>query len=250
MNEGHWLLYGESGSGKSTGAATFPAPMLVFFFDPQHKERPYTHALDGTPRGTINTGVIGKTPVQEIVDPAGRLLIRIEHYIDDDPRKPQAYARFMERLAWLDRDLADWQIATVVLDSVTFMELAARKEQQYKLNPTARDPRQWFGGSTDTLEEVLLIRFGALRCNVVVVAHVDEAKDEVHGFFVRSPSAPGRLRSREGLAAAFSELYRAYVVVDEKAGPQYKWQTRTNAMYRASSQRHVPNPCEQRYDAL
>src|SRR3990167_5836521 len=246
----HFLIYGESGSGKSTGAATFAdaGPMLVFMFDPHGKERPYVVTLDGRPRGEVNAGLVGGTPVTEITDAGGTLLIRIEHYIDDDPKKPKAYARFLERLATLDRDLKDWKIVTLVVYSVTFMELAARKEQQYKLNPNARDPRQWFGGSTDTLEEVLMIRFGALHCRLIVIAHVDEDKDEVHGFYVRNPSAPGRLRKKA--AAALSELYRAFVKRDDRGVEGYWWQTRSDGIFNASSQLQTKNPCEQRYGAL
>ena len=244
----HFLIYGESGSGKSTGAATFPVPMLVFMFDPHGKERPYVYGLDGTPRGELNAGIVRGTPVTEVVDAGGALLVRIEHYIDDDPRKPMAYARFLERLAVLDRDLIEWKIETLVTDSVTFMELAARKEQQYKLNPNARDPRQWFGGSTDTLEEVIMIRYGALRCRGIVIAHIDEDKDEVHGFFVRNPAFPGRLRKKN--SAAFSEVYRAFVKRDDHGHEGYWWQTRSDGVFNATSQLHAPNPCEQRYSAL
>ena len=37
----HLLLYGDTGSGKSTFAATFPKPMLVWCFDPHGKDMPY-----------------------------------------------------------------------------------------------------------------------------------------------------------------------------------------------------------------
>jgi hypothetical protein len=241
----HALLYGDPGAGKSTGAATFPKPMLVFMWDPRGKETPYLkrggevelgeNAEDGTPWQSIKS----KT------DPT-REIIRLEHYHDWDPAHPTAYSRFLVRLTRLQTDVAAYR--TIVLDSVTFMELAARKMHQYVLNPTSKEPRQWFAGSTDALEEVLMIRFGALACNVVVTAHIDEDKDEVHGTMVRNPSAPGRLRKRS--PAGYSELYRAFVRRDPKTGPTYLWQTRSDAIYNCASQIEAPELVVQDYAAL
>jgi len=35
------LVYGDTGTGKSTFAASFPKPLLVFCFDPAGKDIPY-----------------------------------------------------------------------------------------------------------------------------------------------------------------------------------------------------------------
>jgi hypothetical protein len=238
----HALIYGDPGAGKSTGAGTFPKPMLVFMFDPRGKETPYTKRGDVT----VEVDDLG-TPVQSVHSRKnGDLLIRVEHYIDAIPNQPEAYKRFLTRLTRLHDDLGIFR--TVVLDSVTFMELAARKLQQYVLNPSSKEPRQWFAGSTDTLEEVLMLHFGALPCNVVVCAHIDEDKDEVHGTMVRNPAAPGRLRKRS--PAGYSELYHAYVKRDGKGGREFLWQTSSDAIYNASSQAGAPDPCPQRYEAI
>ena len=37
----HTIAYGDSGVGKSTFAATYPKPMLVFAWDPHGKDLPY-----------------------------------------------------------------------------------------------------------------------------------------------------------------------------------------------------------------
>lgn len=235
----HVLMYGDSGAGKSTSAATFPKPMLVLAFDPYGKETPYLK------RGIVAEGEdeFGTRTQDVLSKKSGGLLIRVEHYIDFDPSKPEAYSRFLARLTRLNKDVDEFQ--TIVLDSVTFMELAARKLQQYKINPNSKEPRQWFAGSTDTLEEVLMIRFGALPCNVVVLAHVDEDKDEVHGTYVRNPSAPGRLRKRS--PAGYGELYRAYVKKAEGGDRKHLWQTRSDSLFNAASQVGAPDPCDQDY---
>lgn len=238
----HWLLYGDPGSGKSTAAATFPKPALVFMFDPLGKDTPYLT------RGEVVNATWEGTPVKEVHGKDGHILFRIEYFHDSDPQKPTAYRRFLARLVTLDKDVAEWGIKTVIIDSTTFMELAARKLSQYVLNPTSKEPRQWFAASTDTLEEVLMIRFGSLPLNVVVVSHVNEDKDELHGMYVRNPALPGRMSKRA--PAGFSELYRAYTVVNRDGSRDYLWQTKPNALYNASSQINAPDPCVATYSAL
>jgi len=238
----HTLIYGDSGSGKSTGAATFPAPMLVLMWDPVGKETPYRRRGSAQPPTYRDDG----TPITDILDKKGNLLIRIEQYHDINPKEPTAYPRFLNRLPRLHEDMASFE--TLVCDSVTFMEICARKYNQYVLSPRAKEPRQWFAASTDTLEEILLIAFGAMTCNIVVCAHIDEDKDEVNGALIRNPAAPGRLRKRS--PAGFSEVYHAYVKRSEAGTLEYLWQTRTDHLYNAQSQIQAPDPSPQHYMAL
>jgi len=158
----HATIYGDPGGGKSTMARTFPKPMLVFHFDPFGKDTPYR--MLGT--STASTDARG-TPIIEVAGPKDTTAVRIEYYHDPMPEKPTAYERFSKRLLTLHEETC----RTVVLDSVTFMEIAARKWYQYKLNPNTREPRQWWASATDALEETLMLRFGALQtANVVVSA--------------------------------------------------------------------------------
>lgn len=252
----HAIVYGQSGNGKSTFAATFPKPMIVFNFDAYGKDVVYRRKGIARPPVQDSDGVVR----QEIIHPpTGESIITIEHYHDENPEQPTAYERFMRRMSYFNADeRASYR--TVVLDSVTSMELAARKQQQYKINPRSKEPRQWYAGSTERLEEMLCSRFGALYdVNVLVLAHVDEDKDELHGTFVRTPSAPGRLRTR--LAAYYNEMYRCFAVREAagvvggggggRGGLTYRLQTRADAMYNAySMEAGAPDPCEPRYSAL
>lgn len=240
----HWLIFGDAGAGKTTAATTFPKPILVFQFDPLGKETPYLQ------RGVVQESkATDGTFVRDVLSRStGDLLIRIEHYLDSDPQKPTAYRRFLNRLVNLERDIEAEGFRTVVIDSATFMELMARKLAQYVLNPTSREPRQWFASSTDTLEEVLMIRLGSLPINVVVLAHISDDKDELHGFMVSNPALPGRMSKRG--PAGYGELYRAYVTVDEKGTREFLWQTRSGGRWNAASQIGAPDPCPQDYTAL
>ena len=239
----HLLLYGDSGAGKSTSAATFPTPQLIFSFDPVGKELPYLRRAGSR----IDDEAVDGTPFTEILaTKTGKALVRVEHYIDSDPQAPEAYVRFLQRITTLSDTALVYR--TVVIDSVTFMELAARKLYQYKLNRNAKDPRQWWGASTDTLEEVLMFRFGSVRTNVVVIAHCDEDKDDVHGFYLRNARAPGRLR--KSLPSAYSEFYRAFVKRDEAGEREYLWQTRSDNLWNAATQVGAPDPCVPHYSAI
>lgn len=240
----HVLGYGESGSGKSTFAATFPKPMIVFCFDAYGKDVVYRKRGRTTPEYVDELGVVH----QDVVNDAGELLIAIEYFHDEDPEQPGAYERFLKRMNRFDaNERAHYR--TAVLDSVTSMELCARKMYQHKILKLSKEPRQWYAGATERLEEMLCSRFGSFRdLNVLVLAHIDQDKDELYGTFVRTPSAPGRLRSR--LAAFYPEMYRANVTRDGK-NLRYSLQTRSDMMYVAfSMEAEAPDPCEPRYSAL
>src|SRR3989304_5706784 len=135
----HAIFYGDSGGGKSTGAATWPKPMIVFFFDPFGKEMPYLKRGD---YGDLEAYADG-TPFRRVFSKKqpDREIIRIEHYIDPEPEHPEAFVRFRNRMRDFQHEYAIWK--TAVVDSVTFMELAARKFSQYVTKKSSKEPRQW-----------------------------------------------------------------------------------------------------------
>jgi len=239
----HVLTYGDSGAGKTTFAATFPTPMLVCAFDPVGKDTPYLRL--GVPQ-PVTTDPLTGLYTRSVTHPkaADFELVKLVYFHDPDFTQPRAYPAFQQFMA--ATDFAEW--ATVVVDSATFMELMARKYHQFRLNPTAKEPRQWFAGGTDLLEDMVMGRFASLLINVVITAHVDEEKDEMHGSFVRAPKFPGRMK--KGVSASFGEVYRAYVARNDKGEMYYALQTRSDTLYQAASQIGAPNPCWPTYDAL
>ncbi len=139
--------------------------------------------------------------------------------------------------------------ATLVVDSVTFMEIAARYRERYVTNPKSKEPRQWWAGSTDALEQMLLVSIGALRINVVVVAHASEQREEVNGQVLRTIIAPGRLA--KATAAGYTETYRAYVIRNEQTKErQYVLQTQPDNLWIAKTGIDAPDPCWADYEAL
>ena len=255
----HTMLYADTGVGKSTFAATYPKPMLVFCFDPHGKDMPYRKAANGdilpdsgilsypinVAQGQINV------PYRDVQHPEG--VARIEYYHDVDIENPSAINVFRYRLAMLHNEYANWQ--SVVTDSITFMELSARKWEEKVMNPMQKfakgtDTRQWFAGSTDTVEELVVMRYASLPMNVVICCHIDERRNERSGEILRGPFAPGRLSKRGELSAAFQEQYHLYTARNEQGEMVRYVQTINDGDWVATTQINAPNNCYPHYLSL
>lgn len=239
----HALVYGDPGSKKSTFAATFPLPMNVFFFDPIGKDGPYLRV--GNPTDFYH-GQGENFLSRDVIDDNGELMIRLNYFGDVNPKQPTGFKAFLTRMQQFYNELDYWQ--TAVVDSLTFMEFTARKHEQYVLNKSAKDQRQWWAGATDALEEMIQGSLGAMPINVVVIAHIDEHKDDFNGQILRRPKAPGRLS--KGVAAGYSEVYHAFAFRDEQGKQDYALQTEPDNMWICESQVNAPNPCWPNYDAI
>lgn len=240
------LSYSEFGGGKTTFLSTFPKPMLVLFFDPYGKDIPLLRC--GTPSGITYAqhGAIS-IPTQYVIDGAGNIAIQIEYFHDPDPRNPSAYSNFLShRLPTIYNEASQW--ATIGLDSMTFMEYAARKWDEYVLNLGHKDGRSHYAQSKNMLEEVFYSGLAALPTNVVVNAHVDEKMSEIHGEVLRSPAAPGTLSKRIG--AAFQEVYHLYLYRNEDGTIGRAVQTQSDGQWQALTQIDAPNPSHPDYEAL
>lgn len=175
--------------------------------------------------------------------------IQIEIYNDLAPENPVAYQQYLKRMGSIHHEYDRW--ATVAIDSITFMDLAIRKLQQYKLNPQRAghvEPRQWWAASTDQIEEQLMMRWASMPMNCIVTAHVDRDKGEVHGKAIRLPNAPGRLPGT--LPSAFGELYHNVVTRDDEGNPAYILQTVKDTLFNAATQLDVADGTYPHYDML
>ncbi len=243
----HALVYGDSGAGKTTFASTCPTPMRVWLFDALGKATPFRDAFDGSAEETA-PDAFGTDVVYLNAGSDSRIVI--EPYCDFDPTTSNGWHRFVQRRDAYLRD-REWVTAgdkTLVVDSLTFMALAARKYDQYVTNTTAKDPRKWHGAATDLLEETFCVKLLGLPINLVVLAHIDQERDDANGRMIFNPMAPGRLRKQ--LPGAFGEFYHATVVRNEKGECDYILQTRPDGRFNASSQIKAPDPCWANYDAL
>lgn len=234
------LLYADSGQGKSSFAATAPKPMLVFCFDQKNKERPYAK------RGkVIEEGIDEEFGIDFLkigTRKTGRHIITVEFYRDADPEKPRAIKKFLRRMSKL-HEIYD-KFETFVLDSVTYLEKAARWYDQFQVNVGATNKMQHYAASAEQVERQVMGRFAALPKNSIVVCHVDDEKETIGGgAAVRIPAAPGT-KARQ-MPSAYAEVYRPFV----KNG-RFLLQTRTDGLWLASSQIEAPNPCEPEWSEI
>jgi hypothetical protein len=184
---------------------------------------------------------------RDVQHPEG--VVRLEYY-HDDPDAPSAINIFRFRLAMLHLEYASWK--TIVTDSITFMELCARKWEEKVMNPMEKfakgtDTRQWFSGGTDTLEELVVMRYASLPMNVVICCHLMEQGILRSGELVRGPFAPGRLAKRGELSAAFQEQYRLFAARDENGSLIRYVQTENDGEWIATTQIGAPNYCAPHY---
>lgn len=264
----HFLIYGDAGTFKSTFVTTMPWPILVFAFDTIDKLGPYFRAgrigativsgdLMGYPEGTF-FDVFG-TPVIPVWHPTeDRIIILIEHYIDNNPYQPDAYARYERRMKSVDARPGGFRAesrtyGTVCWDSITFFGMARRKLDEFVRNATTKsgatqDGKQWYGAEANAVENEILRRAALLPTNVAAIAHVSDEKVDLHGVPIYTPATAGKRLPRR-MPPGFGEVYLARI---EGNGPSARpiLQTRGDALYVACTQIPAPNPCVPDYNAL
>lgn len=213
----------------------------------------------------VGQGVDGQglfVPFREIIHPDGP--VRVEYYQEEDSTNPTAYRKFLARMAGFnaDREQFGWQ--TVVFDSVTSAELKSRKYAERVLNPVPHgktkatlskgdgvNPMQWYGASTDFMEEMLCERLaGMMGINVVIICHINNKTNAVNGEILRLPNAPGRLADRALLPTQIQEIYHCYRMSDGQGRRIPVLGTENNGQLAACSQICPPHPCHPSYEAL
>jgi hypothetical protein len=235
-------VYSDPITGKSTFAATFPKPMLVFFFDGYLKDSPYLDkGFDGG-EGITEDG----TPYRDVVDDKGDLLIRVMYLHDENPERPSAYKRFLNLMNSLNPvERQRWE--TIVVDSMSAMSRANMVMHQFDLNPSYKDPRKWYADVADYIERIIT-RFSGIRdVNIVMLCHISRKMDEASGGYMRTIKLPGRL----GLDGpdTFPEIYRLYV--EQGTGRRLLQTQKSSDSWLAGSQFcKAPTPCEPRYSAV
>lgn len=177
-----------------------------------------------------------------------RLLVRIAHYHDLQVTEPKGFEQGLALVNAFPALQEKHGFQSLAFDSVTFASLLARKWHEHDLNKNAKDPRQWYGGAVDLIEELLCIQLPALQCHVGVAMHISKTKIETEGSMVRAPLAPGRLLNM--IAAAWPEVYHLYVERDEDGNRVRRLQTESDALWQAGTCIGAPDGCKARWESI
>jgi len=235
------LCYGESGTGKTVFATSFPGKIFVHDFDSK-----VVSAANFWRKH--NPEQLGQIDYTSYADIRGK---------DADSTTEKKFATFHGWLLEMQTAAQNGKFpyGTVVLDSLTTWADLLLLEVLRQTRTTLKGPiagrsdipgMQHYGINSVVFKDYLT-RFLALPCNVVVTAHIETEKDEITGALERKPKASGKLAS--WLPIVFGEVYRAYV--DQKDNKtRYMLQTQTDTKFNCRSQIGLAAHIESAYKNL
>ena len=198
------LMYGGSGTGKTTFAGTFPKP---YFFD-----------FDG--------GVLSLRDHD----------IEYETYSDKSVLRPEAFSKFEAKIEEFKSQLAAGTLPyqTVVLDSITTMQESCLRQIQYANRTVGKQTTlQEWGILVGKMEDVLYT-FTSLNVHIVTVAHEQIVQNELTSEVMILPLIVGK-KLPDRLALWFDEVYHSRVGRGERGRPVYQVMTVADRMYKAKS---------------
>jgi hypothetical protein len=145
--------------------------------------------------------------------------------------KPKAFVnamKMMNKWAYDDIDFgvpAEWGPDVIcVIDSLSFLSDAAFDHVK-GLNPTAKDPRQWFYSAQQGIESFLaMVTSGSFQTNVIVTAHVRYSQND-DGTTKGYPNAIG-----SALGPQIPRYFNHWAQCVSKAGKRHIQTAATNMM--------------------
>ena len=211
---------GESGTGKSIFASSFPTPGFIFDF--------------------------GK----EIISYRGK-----DFDYEQYPVSPQGWAKFEKDIIEIRKAVTEGKYKTVIIDNLSAMTDVCM-EKSLQLDPK-RDPT---GGAmwnvhykmVKNLMEGKLRQIINLPCNMVFIAHIDIIKDEQGAAIGVAPSLTGSLSN--DIPSYFDEVYYHST---RKEGGDTKWLVQTIPVGRnrgrsrlSGKERLLPDVLENDYNII
>jgi len=227
------LIFGDSGSGKTCFASTFPGPIHYCDFDLKVS--------------SVASFLKGKDKLNEITYEqypyAGKEPGVAGRRFNDDMGKLKALAK-----------KGEFPYKTLVIDSLTtmsdrIMEHLMKENPAVKRNVTrgAQAPALQDYGLFRIFMKSFIAELISLPCNIVITAHIDIQKDETTGAILRVPMLTGKLAKE--LPIYFEEVYMAYVE-GEGEKRKYKAQTQADRKFNCRSQRGLPPVIDLSYESL
>ena len=194
------LVYGDSGTGKTTFISTFPKP-YIFDFD----------------NGLLS--IRGKDVDYDV-------------YYDEDVRHPSAYSSFEKKI---DEFFKECEYETIGIDSLTTLQRALMNEVQYvnQKHIGKNMTREEWGIVIGRLER-LFYKLVHAPCNLVVTAHEIVTEDPITGEITNRPLVYGQ-KLPGMIPLWFGEVYRAQIEYDKERKRVYRVLTAATRRYTAKS---------------
>lgn len=232
-----FVLVGESFTGKSVSAGTFPKPMLYLDYDGGFESIKNAKGKDGNlivpDWEKIDVIEMKKQTVQELnfVTDMGKGGSGIPpKYVAESPELVKKYNEIMVSLEKNEKGYK-----SVVIDSLSSV-FRNWKETLLKINSISSIRIADYG----TLEGVLFGQFlptlkALIIPYIILIDHVELEKDEITGQLLEYAVGPSRNMGRN-LPKAVDEFYRQRV-----EGGDYVWRTKKTGFFQAGSRLNLPD---------
>ena len=174
----HGLVISEKGGGKTTLAATMPAPVYIFSFDPN-----------------------GLVSVRKQIE-EGRVIPDTRYEVDSIS-EPRAYVEFEQNFNRMGQQKMFEKMGSVVIDTMTTLTRTAiwqimKKEGRTPPGMTVKSDdakhnmriQDW--GTALNLFIMLSRSLSTLPCHTLMLGHVGREKDEAMQTFVQTIALPGQ----------------------------------------------------------
>lgn len=201
------IVYGGSGTGKTSLLRTCRKPVLVHSFDP------------------------GGTKVLRDEIDSGSILVDTR-FENEDPRNPTSFKRWDDEYHRLRSGNFFDSIGTFAIDSVTTWSQCAIYAVLKKAGRAGGSPQQNDWLPVMAMLENALRDFVSLPCDCVLIGHDDVTKDEATGKMYVGLMIVGKLSRR--IPLLFDEIYCAQTKETSK-GIEYHLLTRATGTYQARS---------------
>lgn len=202
-----FLVYGQSGSGKTYSLRTAKKPIFVDSFDPG-----------------------GSVVLSDLIE-KGEAVVRSD-FENEDAKHPRAFEAWDKAFDELERAQVMQKFGTYCLDSATTWGQACLNYVMKKAGRAGGTPQQndWYPQMV--LMEAGIRRIFSLPCDVIFICHDDVQKDEILGKMTRAPMLTGKAKTR--IPLLFSEIYYSDSKRSSK-GTEYVWQLQRDNTNQAKS---------------
>ena len=205
------LVWGASGTGKTTFIGTMPTPIYVFDYDGgilslRGKDVEYDPYVD-----TVRNGILAKS----------------------------AWDMTLDKLGEFSKECP---FATVALDSISTLETSIIARLCATASTTR--PSLQVYGDLIRADKKLFLDLLALPCNIVVTAHEQVIKDEISGGLMIRPLIVGKQLPGQ-LPMFFDEVYRQHIGEGKDKEVEYLIHTKGGRNFTAKSRLGVLDPVEE-----